>query len=75
MPVPLVLRNAPTRLMKDLNYGKDYQYAHQFAGNFAAMEFLPDAIGGTVFYQPGANPREEEQRAWLKKLWGKKYGY
>lgn len=75
LSVPLSIRNAPTRLMKDLNYGKDYKYAHSFEGNFANMEFLPDAIKGTKFYEPGANAREEELRAYLKKLWGKKYEY
>jgi len=75
LSVPLSIRNAPTKLMKDLNYGKDYQYAHAFAGNFVNMEFLPDAISGKVFYEPGANPREEEMRIFLKKLWKEKYGY
>jgi putative ATPase len=75
LSVPLSIRNAPTKLMKDLNYGKDYQYAHSFEGNFVNMEFLPDAIQATKFYDPGANPREEELRNYLKKLWGKKYEY
>jgi putative ATPase len=75
LSVPLSIRNAPTKLMKDLNYGKDYQYAHSFEGNFVNMEFLPDAIKATKFYDPGANPREEELRNYLKKLWGKKYEY
>src|SRR5882762_9221733 len=75
LPVPLHIRNAPTKLMKDLNYGKDYQYAHSFEGNFVNMEFLPDAIKATQFYDPGQNPREEELRNYLKKLWGKKYEY
>lgn len=75
LPVPLAIRNAPTKLMKDMGYGKDYQYAHEFEGNFASMEFLPDAIRGTTFYDPGQNPREEEFRALLKKLWKEKYGY
>ncbi len=75
LSVPLAIRNAPTKLMKDLNYGEGYQYAHSFAGNFADMEFLPDKIKGTKFYEPGKNPREEELRNYLKKLWGKKYDY
>jgi len=75
LSVPLSIRNAPTKLMKDLNYGKDYQYAHSFEGNFVNMEFLPDAIKATKFYDPGQNPREEELRSFLKKLWGKKYEY
>ena len=75
LSVPLSIRNAPTKLMKDLNYGKDYQYAHSFDGNFVNMEFLPDAIRGAKFYDPGHNPREEELRNYLKKLWGKKYDY
>lgn len=75
LPVPLSIRNAPTKLMKDLNYGKDYQYAHSFEGNFVDMEFLPDKIKGTKFYEPGKNAREEELRNYLKKLWGSKYSY
>ncbi len=75
LSVPLSIRNAPTKLMKDLNYGKDYQYAHAFAGNFVNMEFLPDAISGKTFYEPGANAREEEMRIFLRKLWKEKYGY
>jgi putative ATPase len=75
LPVPLSIRNAPTQLMKKMDYGKDYQYAHSFEGNFVNMEFLPDNIKGTRFYEPGKNPREEELRNYLKKLWGKKYEY
>ena len=75
LSVPLTVRNAPTKLMKDLEYGKGYQYAHSFDGNFADMEFLPDQIKGTKFYDPGKNPREEELRNYLKKLWGDKYKY
>ena len=75
LSVPLSVRNAPTKLMKDMEYGKGYQYAHSFAGNFADMEFLPDQIKGTKFYEPGNNSREEELRNYLKKLWGKKYEY
>lgn len=75
LPVPLQLRNAPTKLMKNLDYGKDYKYAHSFENNFAEQEFLPDQISGKKFYEPGNNPREAEQRAYLKKLWKEKYGY
>lgn len=73
--VPLAIRNSPTKLMKDMDYGKGYQYAHEHEGNFADMEFLPDEIKGTKFYEPGKNPRESELRSFLKKLWGKKYDY
>lgn len=75
LPVPLSIRNAPTKLMKNLGYGKDYKYAHQYEGNFVAAEFLPDAIKGTKFYEPGNNPREEELRKYLRNLWKEKYGY
>ena len=75
LPVPLAVRNAPTKLMKDLGYGKEYQYAHGFKDNFVNMEFLPDQISGEKFYDPGNNPREEEMRNYLKKLWKEKYGY
>jgi putative ATPase len=75
LSVPLSVRNAPTKLMKELEYGKLYQYAHSFDGNFADMEFLPDQIKGTTFYEPGNNAREEELRKHLKKLWGDKYKY
>ncbi len=75
LPVPLTIRNAPTKLMKEMGYGKDYQYAHSFENNFAEMEFLPDKIKGTKFYEPGKNAREEELRSYLKKLWKEKYGY
>ncbi len=75
LPVPLSIRNAPTKLMKDMEYGKGYQYAHSFENNFANMEFLPDKIKGTKFYEPGKNAREEELRNYLKRLWKEKYGY
>lgn len=75
LPVPLAVRNAPTKLMKELGYGKDYQYAHEFEGNFSNMEFLPEAIQGTKFYEPGRNPREDELRNFLRTLWKEKYGY
>ena len=75
LPVPLSIRNAPTKLMKNLGYGKDYKYAHQYEKNFVAAEFLPDAIKGTKFYEPGNNSREEELRKYLRELWKEKYGY
>ncbi len=75
LPVPLHLRNAPTKLMKNLDYGADYQYAHNYDNNFVAQEFLPDKIAGTKFYDPGNNSREHELRNYLKKLWKDKYGY
>jgi putative ATPase len=75
LPVPLSIRNAPTKLMKNLGYGKDYKYAHQYEGNFISAEFLPDDIKGTKFYDPGNNPREEELRKHLRALWKEKYGY
>ncbi|MES2678607.1 MAG: replication-associated recombination protein A [Bacteroidota bacterium] len=75
LPVPLALRNAPTKLMKNLDYGKEYKYSHSFENNFAEQEFLPEALGGTKFYEPGNNAREAEQRNYLKKLWKEKYGY
>jgi putative ATPase len=74
-PVPLHIRNAPTKLMKDIGYGKDYKYAHQFDQNFVELEFLPEKIKGTKFYEPGKNAREEETRKWLKSRWGNKYDY
>lgn len=75
LPVPLSIRNAPTKLMKNLGYGKGYQYAHSYEGNFVNTEFLPDAIKGTKFYEPGNNAREEELRKYLRNLWRDKYGY
>ena len=75
LPVPLSIRNAPTKLMKNLGYGKDYKYAHQYEKNFVSAEFLPDQIKGTKFYEPGNNPREEELRKYLRSLWKEKYGY
>lgn len=75
LSVPLHLRNAPTKLMKDLNYGKAYKYSHDFPGNFVAQEFLPDEIKGTKLYEPGENARENELRKYLSGKWKGKYGY
>jgi putative ATPase len=75
LPVPMHIRNAPTGLMKNLGYGKGYQYAHDYDNNFARQEFLPDSIAGTVFFAPGNNAREEEMRRFLKDRWKDKYGY
>lgn len=73
LPIPLHLRNAPTKLMKDLDYGKNYKYAHAYEGNFVDQEFLPDALVGTSFYSPGVNARENEFRKIMKDRWGDKY--
>jgi putative ATPase len=75
LPVPLHLRNAPTKLMKNIGYGKGYKYAHSFENNFTDLDFLPDAIKGTKIYEPGNNPREAEAKEKLKKLWGDRYKY
>jgi putative ATPase len=75
LPVPLHIRNAPTRLMKNLNYGKGYQYSHDYSGNFSPQEYLPAELSGMKFYDPGKNAREEELRRYLKSLWKDKYGY
>jgi putative ATPase len=75
LPVPLHIRNAPTKLMKNLDYGKGYQYSHAYDGNFTPQEYLPKEIAGSAFYDPGKNTREEELRKFLKSLWGEKYGY
>ena len=75
LPVPLHLRNAPTKLMKEMNYGKDYKYAHQFDDNFILQEYLPEKLKGTAFYVPQKNAREEEIRKFLKERWKTKYGY
>lgn len=75
LPVPLHIRNAPTLLMKDLNYGKGYKYSHSYEGNFEEQEYLPDAISGTKFFEPGDNAREEDLRKFLKSRWKNKYGY
>jgi putative ATPase len=75
LPVPLHIRNAPTKLMKNIGYGKGYQYAHDYANNFVQQEFLPEELSGTAFYEPGKNAREEELRKYLRGLWKEKYGY
>jgi putative ATPase len=75
LPVPIHIRNAPTKLMKDIGYGKDYMYSHAYEGNFKEQEYLPDDVKGTTFYEPGNNPRENELRKYLKNLWKDKYNY
>jgi putative ATPase len=75
LPVPLHIRNAPTKLMKDLNYGKNYQYSHNGEGNFIEQEYLPDKISGTAFYDPQNNARENELRKFLRERWKDKYKY
>jgi len=75
LSVPLHLRNAPTKLMRDLNYGKDYKYAHNYSNNFVNEEFLPDEIKGVKLYEPGNNARENGFRSFLKERWKDKYGY
>ena len=74
-PVPVPLRNAPTKLLKELGYGQAYQYSHHGEGNFAYQEFLPEALSGTRYYDPGANPAEEKIRERLRAWWGEKYAY
>lgn len=75
LPVPIHLRNAPTKLMKELGYGDEYQYSHNYANNFSEQEYLPDAIRETKFYDPGSNSRENGTREFLKNRWNDKYGY
>ena len=75
LPVPLHLRNAPTKLMKNLGYNQGYQYSHSYDKNFSAQEYLPDELKGTTFYDPGSNAREDEMRKYLKSLWKDKYKY
>jgi putative ATPase len=75
LPVPLHIRNAPTRLMKNMGYGKNYEYSHSYDNNFSPQEYLPKEISGMKFYDPGKNAREEELRKFLKNLWKDKYGY
>lgn len=75
LPVPLHLRNAPTTLMRDMNYGEGYKYAHQYENNFVDLEFMPDALKGIRIYEPGINSRENEIRKYLKDRWKEKYNY
>lgn len=75
LPVPLHLRNAPTKLMKNLGYGNQYEYSHNYADNFSPQEYLPEALSGTRFYVPGKNAREEELRKFLQTRWKDKYNY
>ena len=75
LPIPLSIRNAPTKLMKELGYGDEYKYAHSYENNFTEHEFLPEEIKNTKLYNPGNNAREEAQRKYLRGLWNKKYGY
>ena len=75
LPVPLHIRNAPTKLMKKEGYGKGYEYSHNYENNFSPQEYLPDAISGTAFFEPGKNLREDELRKFLKALWKDKYKY
>lgn len=75
LSVPLHIRNAPTKLMKNMGYGKEYQYSHNYDNNFSQQEYLPKELAGKKFYEPGKNAREEELRKFLKSLWKEKYGY
>lgn len=75
LSVPLSIRNAPTKLMKELGYGKEYEYAHNYEGNFVPHEFLPEEIKGTTFYKPGNNPKENALKTYLKQLWKDKYEF
>ncbi|MFK7797945.1 MAG: replication-associated recombination protein A [Aureispira sp.] len=75
LPVPLHLRNAPSKLMKQLDYGKDYLYSHDYPGNFVAQEYMPNAIANTKLYDPGKNQREQAHRNYLKHYWKDKYNY
>lgn len=75
LPVPLHIRNAPTKLMKNIGYGKDYQYAHGYEGNFSPQEYMPEQLSGTKLYNPGKNPAEEKLREKLKQNWKEKYKY
>jgi putative ATPase len=75
LPVPLHIRNAPTKLMKNMNYGRDYKYSHSYENNFSEQEYLPGEISGSKFYEPGQNARENEIRKFLKDRWKEKYRY
>ena len=71
LPVPLHLRNAPTKLMKEIGYSDGYKYAHDYEGNFVLQQFLPDELKGQRFWQPQSNPAEDKLRAQMEKCWGK----
>jgi putative ATPase len=75
LPVPMHIRNAPTKMMKEMGYSKGYEYSHNHENNFSSQEYLPDAIRNTKFYDPGNNPREDELRKHLRQLWKDKYNY
>lgn len=75
LPVPLHIRNAPTKLMKNIGYGKDYEYSHNYSGNFSPQEYMPPEISGTKFYNPGKNTAEDRLREQLRKNWKDKYDY
>lgn len=75
LPVPIHLRNAPTKLMKELGYGEEYLYSHNYPGNFAPQEYLPDSLSNTKLYDPGQNAREQQNRDFLRARWKEKYGY
>ena len=75
LPVPLHIRNAPTKLMKEIGYGNNYKYAYDYEGNFVQQEFMPDGLNNTTFYEPANNARENDMRKQLQSQWGKKYRY
>ena len=75
LPIPLHLKNAPTKLMKEFGYGKGYLYSHDFDNNFISQDFLPKNIDNNIFYNPGNNPKESKIKEWLKKNWKNKYNY
>ena len=75
LPVPLHIRNAPTKLMKDIGYGDGYKYSHNYEGNAGAQEFMPDEISGTKLYEPSNNAKENSFRQFLKDKWNNKYDY
>lgn len=75
LPVPMNIRNAPTKMMKEMGYNKGYEYSHDYEGNFSPQEYLPEQIKGLKLYDPGKNAREDELRKHLRSLWKEKYGY
>jgi putative ATPase len=75
LPVPLPIRNAPTKLMKDIGHGAGYKYSHNYEGNAGAQEYMPDEVKGVKLYEPGNNPKEASFRSFLKDKWKEKYGY